>query len=235
MVRKTKEEALATRTRLLDAAEHLFAEFGVAGTSLHRIAEAAGVTRGAVYHHFVDKGDLFNAMMARVCLPMEESTGALLGAAETAPLDTVRKHLLVILAGVAANTQVQRVFEIAIHKVEYVGELTTVRERRLQMRGEHITLLEGLLRQGQRQGQVQRTPPARQMAIGLHALLDGLIHNWMLDPSAFDLLGVGRHTVRLHLDGLACGAAAAAGAAGADAAAAPPARSARLARSAPKP
>ena len=48
MVRRTKEEALATRDRLLDAAEHVFQRHGVSRTSLHDIAAAAGVTRGAI-------------------------------------------------------------------------------------------------------------------------------------------------------------------------------------------
>ena len=55
MARRTKEEALATRHALLDAAERVFGRRGVARTSLVEIAEEAGVTRGAVYWHFKDK------------------------------------------------------------------------------------------------------------------------------------------------------------------------------------
>ena len=209
MPRKTKEEALATRTRLLDAAEHLFASHGVAGTSLHNVALAAGVTRGAVYHHFVDKADLFNAMMARVCLPMEESVDALSLVAGAAPLDKLRSHFLHILARVAADPQVQRVFEIAIHKVEYVGELVAVRTRRLQLRQDHLAMLEELLQAAQQRGDLAHTPTARQMAIGLHGLLDGLIQTWMLDP-AFDLVRAGQDAVQAQLAGLACGVAVAA-------------------------
>ncbi|MBL8522861.1 MAG: TetR family transcriptional regulator, partial [Betaproteobacteria bacterium] len=70
MVRRTKEEAQETRNRLLDTAEHVFNERGVSRTSLAEIAEAAGVTRGAIYWHFKNKLDLFNAMMERVILPV---------------------------------------------------------------------------------------------------------------------------------------------------------------------
>jgi TetR/AcrR family acrAB operon transcriptional repressor len=56
MVRRTKEEAAATRDSILDAAEILFAKNGVSRTTLQHIATAAGVTRGAIYWHFVDKG-----------------------------------------------------------------------------------------------------------------------------------------------------------------------------------
>src|SRR3954470_16660398 len=65
MVRRTKEEALATRHSILDAAELLFEKRGVSRTSLQDIAEAAGVTRGAIYWHFQGKEDLFTAMMER--------------------------------------------------------------------------------------------------------------------------------------------------------------------------
>ena len=62
MVRRTKEEAQETRNRILDAAERVFVERGVGRSSLNEIATAAGVTRGAIYWHFQDKADVFNAM-----------------------------------------------------------------------------------------------------------------------------------------------------------------------------
>jgi len=71
MVRRSKEDALATRNSLLDAAERVFLAQGVAGTSLNDIALAAGTTRGAIYWHFKDKADLFNAMMERVVMPLQ--------------------------------------------------------------------------------------------------------------------------------------------------------------------
>lgn len=62
MARRTKEEAFRTRQMLLNAAIEQFALHGVSGTTLTDIADAAGVTRGAVYWHFTSKNELFNAM-----------------------------------------------------------------------------------------------------------------------------------------------------------------------------
>jgi TetR/AcrR family acrAB operon transcriptional repressor len=78
VARRTKEEALATRNRLLDAAELLFQAQGVSQTTLQQIAQQAGATRGAIYWHFKDKADLFNAMMERVILPLEAGPKATL-------------------------------------------------------------------------------------------------------------------------------------------------------------
>jgi TetR/AcrR family acrAB operon transcriptional repressor len=153
-----------------------------------------------VYWHFSDKADLFNAMMDRVCLPMEE-TGTL--ADPQAPaLKALRKHLLGILSRVAEDEQVGRVFEIATRKIEHVDALRAIRDRHVQGRGEHLKLLERVLRAAQQRAEIQRTPSPQKMAMGLQALLDGLIHNWMLDRTAFDLLAAGRSTIDIYLAGL---------------------------------
>jgi AcrR family transcriptional regulator len=65
---------------LIDAAMDLFASYGYRGTSLARIARAAGVTKGALYWHFADKEEFFIAVVAKVLgeweLVFEKSTHA---------------------------------------------------------------------------------------------------------------------------------------------------------------
>jgi AcrR family transcriptional regulator len=56
------EQAAGTRTELTRAARELFAERGYAGVGTEEIVTRAGVTRGALYHHFADKKDLFRAV-----------------------------------------------------------------------------------------------------------------------------------------------------------------------------
>ncbi len=59
MVRKTRAASTAaTRQHLLDEARRLFRDQGYAATSLEQIAEAAEVTKGAIYGHFSTKEDL---------------------------------------------------------------------------------------------------------------------------------------------------------------------------------
>ncbi len=193
MVRRTKAEALATRTALLDAAEHLFQQRGVSRTSLQDIALAAGVTRGAVYWHFKDKADLFNAMMQRVSLPLEESAAQLAACDARQPLDRLRQLLNTVLARVATDPQVHRVFEIATHKVEYVEELRAVQQRHVQGVQEHLSVTGRCL---------QRADLDTREALGLHALVVGLIHTWMLEPTTFDLAEEGRRAIDAHLAGL---------------------------------
>lgn len=60
------EYAEATRVALLDAGQELFAERGYATTSTEEIVRRARVTRGALYHHFAGKAELFRAVVERL-------------------------------------------------------------------------------------------------------------------------------------------------------------------------
>jgi AcrR family transcriptional regulator len=61
-----------TRQALVDAARTLFTEQGYAATGTEEIVAAARVTRGALYHHFHDKTDLFRAVMEQIAREVAE-------------------------------------------------------------------------------------------------------------------------------------------------------------------
>lgn len=204
MVRRTKTEALETRNRLLDAAERLFQAKGVSGTTLADIATAAGATRGAVYHHFRDKADLFNAMMERVTLPLEASLAEVgqMAPVHEDPLQSLRDGMTRALRQTAHDERTRRVFEVATHKVEYTDEMQAVRERHLRVRNECMAMTRAALRESVRRQGVVLPVPLATAALGLHVMVDGLIQNWLLDPSAFDLVKSGRQTMDAYLGGL---------------------------------
>ncbi len=65
-MRRTKADAEQTRMQLMQMAVKVFKDKGYVRTRLDDIAKAAGVTRGAIYHHFGNKAKLFKAIMMKI-------------------------------------------------------------------------------------------------------------------------------------------------------------------------
>ena len=202
MARRTKEEAAATRDSILNAAEKLFVEQGVSRTTLQHIATEAGVTRGAIYWHFDDKGALFNAMMERAILPFECALGVLGEADEANVLDNLRRFIVEIFRVTETDPQARRVFEIASLKVEFVSEMDAVRVRRRQNQQEWMAQVQQRLALGQASGQIRKEVSTQVLAIGLWALMDGLIRNWMFEPDSFGLVETGDRLIAGMLEGI---------------------------------
>jgi len=211
MVRRTKEEALETRNKLLDSAECLFQSQGVSRTTLQDIALNAGATRGAVYWHFKDKADLFNAMMERVTLPLEayfnqeDSLADTHTDADTQALDHTRNAIMKALNQIVNDPQTRRVLEVATQKVEYVDELRVIRLRHLTACNGFLCRVQQGLNTASRQKNLALPLSSELAARGLHALIDGLIQNWLLNPQAFDLLEAGQSTMNIYFIGLGFG------------------------------
>ncbi len=90
--RRTQAERSAdTRDALIAAARTLFATHGYSEVALETIVQAAGLTRGALYHHFADKTELFTAVYERVDGEVNERMGQAIAAADPGdPLAVLR-------------------------------------------------------------------------------------------------------------------------------------------------
>lgn len=202
MARRTKEDAIATRNGLIDAAEHVFREKGVSRASLGDIALAAGATRGAIYWHFKDKVDLFGAMMDRVTLPLEQGYGGFEASTCSDPVQRLRSVMAMVLRSVTSDERTRRVFEIALYKVEYVSDLMDLRERHLAAADKFTKQLARDFELATQLQGVSLPMTSGEAAIGLHALFDGLIRNWILGDGGFDLMKVGSASTDAFLLGL---------------------------------
>ncbi len=203
MARRTKEEALETRLRLLDAAEKVFYEKGVAHSSLEDIAAAAKVTRGAIYWHFKDKAELFDAMMQRVVLPVEAMLEQAGSCGKVNAFELLRQATLDVLLRTARDARTQRVFEIAYHKCEYVGDAAGVRDRHAASQAECLKTIEAGFRACVKEGQMPKSVDPRGAAIGCMSLASGLIANWVLAPKSFSLEQHAEALVDAYFRGLA--------------------------------
>ena len=105
--RTQAERTEATRTALIAAARPLFAQRGYAGVGTEEIARAAGVTRGALYHHFEGKCELFEAVYEQIEIELAERIAAgALEANATSPLAAMQAGAeMFLLASTERETQ----------------------------------------------------------------------------------------------------------------------------------
>jgi TetR/AcrR family acrAB operon transcriptional repressor len=185
-MRRTKEEATATRELLLDSAELAFLRQGVAATTLQHIADAAGLTRGAVYHHFTDKLALIEAMLARIDLPLERAMQATEARHEADPLGQLRQLALGPLQLLQDDAHARRVFTILKHRMELAGDTAALLQRHQAALGDCQARIERLFDDARRRGLLAAGLNAKHAAVALTALIDGLLSLATLgdDPSA---------------------------------------------------
>jgi AcrR family transcriptional regulator len=98
----------ATRQRLVTAARALFGARGYAGVGTEQIVRAAGVTRGALYHQFRDKADLFAAVAEEVEAEIAERIAAGAAGAADDPVGALRAGAQLFLEA-CAEPEVERI------------------------------------------------------------------------------------------------------------------------------
>ncbi len=174
--RTQAERTEATRTALIAAARPLFAERGYAGVGTEEIARAAGVTRGALYHHFDGKLELFGAVYEQIEIELAEriATGAL-GGDVTSPLAAMRAGAEMFLLA-STEPETQRI-------VLLDGPSVLGWDRWREFAGEHgLGLIEATLAAAIEAGEIE-SQPVRPLA---HVLMGALDEAAMLVARADD-------------------------------------------------
>ena len=205
MARRTREEALATREQLLDAAERVFRKRGVGHTTLAEVADAAGVTRGAVYWHFRSKADLFEAMVARAEMPHETSMQRMENAAD--PMAALRQGAMDSLTHLVTDARARAVYEIVFLRCEYTEELATVRHGQACARDNCYEKIEMAMRAAVERGQFPSGTDITLATRGIYAYVGGLMRDYLDAPDTIDPLTDAGALIDIYLEGLRAGAA----------------------------
>ncbi len=187
MVRRTKQQAEATREALLDAAERVFRERGVAHASLAEVAAAAGVTRGAVYWHFRDKTELLDALCGRATLPMEAMLAGASAVCQENPLAALASLAVLGLTRLATDSRTQAVLDVVLNKCDCDAEDAPLAARRRTTDSGCRAHVERLLRQAVARGQLPPATDTRLAAEMINAFMLGVMHQWIKNPGAYDL------------------------------------------------
>ncbi|ELY2859888.1 acrEF/envCD operon transcriptional regulator [Cronobacter sakazakii] len=186
MARRTKQEALKTRQQLIDAAIFTFAERGVAHTTLTDIAQAAQVTRGAVYWHFASKAELFNEIWQQQLPVREIIRPNIPEEAWRDPLRLLRETFIAVLQYIASSPRQRALLQILYRKCEFDEEMMPESEIRERI-GFSRHYIGEILRRGITDKQIAGSLDVDIMLTILHGCLSGILKNWLFQPDACDL------------------------------------------------
>lgn len=195
-MRRTKAEAAETRDAILTAAEHVFLERGLTQSTLMEIAGHAGVTRGAIYFHFHDKLDIFQALINRTRFPHEEIMLQAAACDHPNPLYVLEQSILTALELFITNERQQNLFTIIHQRCEYVGEIAPLVEHLKEARANVLSLFTGLLEVAERRGELSSEWNSLSAAQILLAVLGGLLNEWLRSERGFDLVSDGGKAIK---------------------------------------
>ncbi|VYT83165.1 multidrug efflux transporter transcriptional repressor AcrR [Metakosakonia massiliensis] len=200
MARKTKQQAQETRQHILDVAMRLFSQQGVSSTSLADIAQAAGVTRGAIYWHFKNKSDLFSEIWELSESSISDLETEYRAKFPDDPLSVLQEILVYILEATVVEERRRLMMEIIFHKCEFVGEMAVVQEAQRNLCLESYDRIEQTLKECIQARLLPATLLTRRAAVLMRAYISGIMENWLFAPETFDLHKEARNYVAILLE-----------------------------------
>lgn len=200
MVRRTKEEAINTRDRIIEAAGKAFYNRGVARTTLEDIAIIAGVTRGAVYWHFNNKADLVKIFLDQASGPLCDFSVGGEKDGQINPLGSLRKSLVDFFILVATDSETKRINEIILYKCELGDESGALRDRLRATNAERGMRIAETLQDAVNRGHLSSDLDVSRAAMLLQAYIIGVLRIWLLTPDSLSLHDEAARMVDVGLD-----------------------------------
>ena len=187
MVKKTREESLVTRETILNAAIDVFFDKGVARASLEEIAERAGVTRGAIYWHFRNKCDIFDALHEQLHESVMETILTDLETDHPQPLQQLEKLCVALLRDLASDSSKCKVLSIFIMKSDYSGDMAVFLERQHANKMKSIELFAKYFERARKLGLLNESLDPHTVTLSLSFFMTGIVHEHVYYPGLFDL------------------------------------------------
>lgn len=186
-----------TRNRILQTAEECFSRDGYDKTSVATICERAGVSKGAFYHHFTTKHEVFMALLNRWLGGLDEQLASLQTVQASVPEEL---HAMAgLIGGVfrAAENRFPLFLEFWSQSVRdpEVWKITVAPAHHYR------DFFAGMIEQGVREGSLAPAD-AQTAARVLVSLMMGLLVQGLLDPQAADWEQVAREGIRILLEGM---------------------------------
>jgi TetR/AcrR family acrAB operon transcriptional repressor len=185
-MRRTKEEAAATRRQVMEAALRVFSQNGYSSTTLDDIAREAGVTRGAIYWHFSNKADLYNTLVAEVSGRVSPIVVVALEEGDTV-LGVLRDVFVRLLSYLEEDEEFCAVQELVLFKTAVTPEMEEGLRKKVEGIRQMVEMLTAVIERGIEAGEVRSDVKPRDAALAMLGYQNGLMAVWLLDRTLFSI------------------------------------------------
>jgi TetR/AcrR family transcriptional regulator, acrAB operon repressor len=185
-MRRTKEDAELTRQALLKAAIKVFSQQGYAATRLEDIAEAAKVTRGAVYHHFGGKAELFAEIIEGASQTGDQAIQRAIQAGGTF-LEIVQRILIYTLQLLVEDGEYKASLALLLFNAWGSPDLSPMNARRLEQDMAQLGQIAGFFRTAHEQGAIRADIDPEVAARAFVAYQNGLVLLTLAVPGALSI------------------------------------------------
>jgi TetR/AcrR family acrAB operon transcriptional repressor len=201
MVRKTKEEAEKTRQDLLDAGLAVFSQYGYEATRLSDIAEKAKVTRGAIYHHFGSKAELFLTLIEWASAAFGEIIQKAI--MEGGTFEEVGTRVMVnTWVFLDENKQARQITELLYLKAGSAPELSAIADRRRAEAVQNVEWVAGIMQAAIADGELPATLDPYNGGRAFLSYQNGVAFQWLNNTDAFSLKDNAEALAKIYMRGL---------------------------------
>jgi TetR/AcrR family transcriptional regulator, acrAB operon repressor len=185
-MRRTKEDAELTRQALLKAAIKVFSQQGYAATRLEDIAEAAKVTRGAVYHHFGGKAELFAEIIEGASQTGDRVIQRAIREGGTF-LEIIQRILVYTLQLLVEDGEYKASLALLLFNAWGSPDLSPMNARRLEQDMAQLEQIAGFFRTAHEQGTIRADIDPEVAARAFVAYQNGLVLLTLAVPGALSI------------------------------------------------
>lgn len=183
-MRRTKEQAEQTKRDVLAAALRIFSRDGFEAARLQDIAAEAGVTRGAIYHHFDSKAGLYEAHLAMAQAEIDAVMQAAVEEGGTVA-EIARRIMRTSFEALAERPRYRAVMALTMFKVADNEELAHLADSRREEARSLVQAIASILARGIDSGVFRKGLDPNTAARAFIAYQQGVARLWLANPAAF--------------------------------------------------
>lgn len=199
-MKRTKEQAAETSRQILYAAESLFLEKGYENVTLDEIACAAGASRGALHWHFKNKQGLLVALREEAQLPLQELADGLNANSVAEPLQLLAETICSMFSEMHHDERRRGL----IHVMMYLDISTCPESRSIDGPRDSYDAIARIFLEANRRHRLIPPWTPKTAASAVSAVVVGLIEEWALERSDFQLVPYGQELVKMLLQSFNC-------------------------------